>query len=523
MSCSPNEIKPSNIMIMKKLTVLLAFTFYLYTLIAQESKIPIFVSDSLETYITRGMAKWEIPALSIAIVKDGKVIFMKGFGVVKLGSKEQVNENTLFMIGSNTKAFTATTITILQDEGKLTLNDKVQKWMPEFKLRDLLASKEIIIADLLSHRIGFETFQGDFTYWTSNLSRSDVIHKMALIDPIYNFRTKYGYCNAAFLTAGELIPKITGKSWEETVKEKILTPLKMNRTLMLSQELRTASNTAFPFTLVDDKLTELPIPYIDNLAPAGSISSCVKDMATWLMVQLNNGKIDSIQVIPEKAILAIRRPYSMIALDSRDKQETHFYLYGLGLVISDRNGKLVYSHGGGVDGFLSSVMFIPEEKVGIVVLTNTDQNNFFQNLTDEIRDAYLGLPYQNYSDKSFEVFKKELYKSKAKIDSLKNVVKLFNKPSIQIENYVGTYTNEVYGDIAIKLEKNNLNIHFSNHPDLIGKLEHLKNDVFLCTYSNPTMGIVEIPFNIDNEKVLGLTLSVADFVEFTPYIFKKNK
>ena len=508
---------------MKKLTFLIVFVFYLCSLIAQECKLPVFVSDSLENYINRGMTKWRIPGLSVAIVKDGKVLFMKGYGSTRVGDGEPVNENTLFMIGSNTKAFTATTIAILQEEGKLTLNDKVQKWMPEFKLKDPLASNDIIIADLMSHRIGFETFQGDFTYWTSNLSRAEVIHKMSLIDALYGFRTRWGYCNAAFLTAGELIPKITGKSWEETVKEKILTPLKMNRTLMLSQELKTASNAAFPFTVVDGKLTEIPIPYIDNLAPAGSISSCVKDMSAWLMVQLNNGKIDTIQVIPEKAILAIRMPYSIMGVDPRDKQETHFYLYGLGLEINDRNGRLVYSHTGGVDGFLSSVMFIPEEKIGFVVLTNNDQNNFFQNLTDEIRDAFLGLPYQDYSDKSFTVFKKGIDKSKAKIDSLKNEVKLFNRTSLPIEEYTGTYTNKVYGDIAIKKEKNNLNIHFSNHPDLIGKLEHIKNDVFLCTYSNPTMGIVEIPFNIENEKVNGLTLRVADFVEFTPYIFVKNK
>jgi CubicO group peptidase (beta-lactamase class C family) len=510
-------------MIMKKLVFIVAFTFYLCTLIAQESKLPVFVADSLQNYISRGMTKWKIPGLSVAIVKDGKVIFMKGFGVTRVGSKEPVNENTLFMIGSNTKAFTSTTIAILQEEGKLSLYDKVHKWMPEFKLRDTLASNDIIIADLMSHRLGFETFQGDFTYWTSNLSRAEVIHKMSLIHALYNFRAKWGYCNAAFLTAGELIPRITGKSWEETVKEKILTPLKMNRTLMLSKELKSASNAAFPYTMVDGILTELPVPDIDNLAPAGSISSCAQDMAIWLLAQLNNGKIDSIQIIPEKAIQAIRMPYSIMGIDPRDKQETHFYLYGLGLVINDRNGKLVYSHTGGVNGFLSSVMFIPEEKTGIVVLTNTDQNNFFQNITDEIRDAFLGLPYQDYSDRSLVAFKKYFDRSKANIDSLKNVVKLLNKPGSPLENYTGTYTNEVYGNIAIKLEKNNLNIHFSNHPNLIGKLEYLKNDVFLCTYSDPAMGIVEIPFRVENDRISGLTLHVADFVEFTPYIFVKNK
>jgi CubicO group peptidase (beta-lactamase class C family) len=510
-------------MIMKKLVSLIVFAFYLFTLTAQEKKLPVFVTDSLDNYITRGMTKWKIPGLSIAVIKDGEVKFIKGFGVTRAGSKEPVNENTLFMIGSNTKAFTATTITILQEEGKLSLNDKVQKWMPEFKLKDTLASNEIIIADLLSHRIGFATFQGDFTYWTSNLSRADIIHKMAFIDPPYGFRTKWGYCNAAFLTAGELIPKITGKSWEETVKEKILTPLNMNRTLILSKDLKTASNAAFPYTIVDEKLTEIPIPYIDNLAPAGSISSSAKDMASWVMMHLNNGKVNGIQVITEKAVQAIRTPYTIMGMDPGEKQETHFYLYGLGLFINDRNGKIVYSHTGGVDGFLSSVLFIPEEKVGIVILTNNDQNNFFQDLTDEISDAFLGLPYQDYSDRSFDLSRKFLNRSKARIDSLRLVVKSVNKPGLPLESFSGKYTNEVYGEIAIELEKNSLNIHFSNHPDLIGKLEYLKNDVFLCTYSNPEMGVVEIPFKVENDKVSGLTLRVADFVERTPYIFIKNK
>ena len=150
---------PFSLLLLTGIIILTTVTY------AQESKLPVFITDSLENYITRGMIKQKIPGLSVAIVKDGKVLFMKGFGVTRVGSKEPVNENTLFMIGSNTKAFTATTIAILQEEGKVSLYDKVQKWMPEFKLRDPLASNDIIIADLMSHRIGFETFQGDFTYW----------------------------------------------------------------------------------------------------------------------------------------------------------------------------------------------------------------------------------------------------------------------------------------------------------------------------------------------------------------------
>lgn len=488
---------------------------------AQELKLPSFVTDSLDSYVKKGMLDWRIPGLSVAIVKDGKVVFMKGYGVTHAGGKAPVDENTLFMIGSNTKAFTATTLAILQESGKMSLNDKVRKWMPEFKLRDTLASNDIMVCDLLSHRIGFETFQGDFTYWSSNLSRADIIRKMGLIHAPYKFRTKWGYCNAAFLTAGELIPRITGRKWEEVVRDSILVPLHMDRTLMLTDDATKLTNAAFPHTLVNKKVEEIPYANLNNLAPAGSMFSSAKDMTSWLIAQLDYGKFNNTQVISRKAIQAIRMPYSIMAMDPRDKKTTHFYLYGLGIGINDINGKLCYSHTGGVDGFLSSVMFIPEEKLGIVVLTNTDQNNFFLDLTNEIRDAFLGLPYTGYSNKSLKSFNEDKKNADAKIDSLRNVVRQNFKPSVPLEQLVGKYTNEVYGEISLNIENGKLRIAFSHHPGLNADLEHLKNDVFLCTYSNPTMGIVEMPFKIANGKVEGLTLRVNDFVEFTPYDFMK--
>ena len=468
------------------------------------------------------MKDWQIPGLSVAIIKNDEIVFMKGFGVTKVNGSETVDENTLFMIGSNTKAFTSTALSILQESGVLNLNDKVKKWMPDFNLKDTLASKEVNIVDLLSHRIGFETFQGDFTYWTSKLSRAQVIQKMSLIEAPYSFRTKWGYCNAAYVTAGELIPRVINKTWEETVKDSILLPLKMNRTLMLAEELKKASNAAFPHTKIDDNVVEIPIANINNLAPAGSMSSSAKDMTNWLFAQLNNGKINGEQILSAKSIREIRRTSSILGVDSRDNQETHFYLYGLGLMINDRDGKLVYSHGGAVDGFLSQVMFVPEENLGIVVLTNTDKNNFYDDLTNEIRDAFLSLPYKGYSYTSLKNFKADELTKNNKIDSLKHIVKLNNISSLPIDAYTGDYENGIYGKINVKLEENKLNIYFSNHPDLIGKLEHIQNNNYLCTYTMPIMGTVEIPFKIENNKVIGLTLRVDDFIEFTPYEFKKT-
>jgi CubicO group peptidase (beta-lactamase class C family) len=504
------------------LAVLLIFVASFGVVRAQESKLPSFVTDSLDNYIKRGLASWNIPGLSVAIVKDGKVVFMKGYGVTRIGGAEPVDENTLFMIGSNTKAFTATALTILQASGKMNMTDKVRKWMPEFRLRDSLASNDVMICDLLSHRLGFETFQGDFTYWNSNLSRAEVIQKMSLIRTPYHFRTQWGYCNAAFLTAGELIPRITGRTWDDVVRDSILVPLKMSRTFTAIDEAKKITNLALPHSVINRKMQEISFDNLSNLAPAGSIVSSAKDMSSWIMVHLDNGKLNGAQVISPKAIQAIRKPYSIMAIDPRDKRATHFYLYGLGLLVNDCNGRLVYSHTGGIDGFLSSVMFIPEEKVGIVVLTNTDQNSFYQDLTSEIRDAFLGLPYKGYSDKSLVQFNEDKKLSDARIDSLRNVVKQGNMPKLPLKSFVGRYTNEVYGDISVNLDKGKLNITFSHHPNLVANLEYMKDDTFLCSYSLPTFGIVEMPFKVAVAKVEGLTLRVNEFVEATPYEFSKE-
>src|SRR5882757_6030394 len=183
--------------------------------------LPSFLKDSLDTYVEHALTDWEIPGVSVCVVKDGKVVAMKAYGVKELGKPDKVDTNTLFMIGSNSKAFTATALAMLDADKKLSLDDKVTKWLPSFKLDNAAAGEQAIIRDLLCHRIGFRTFQGDFTYWTSDLTRKEVIEKMSHIKAAYPFRTTWGYTNAAFLTAGEIIPKATGIQWEDYIKEKI--------------------------------------------------------------------------------------------------------------------------------------------------------------------------------------------------------------------------------------------------------------------------------------------------------------
>src|SRR6185312_5936676 len=249
-----------------------------------------FIKDSLEYYVNRAMTNWRIPGAAVCIVKDNKIVLMKAYGIKELGQPEKVDVNSLFMIGSNTKAFTATALAMLQTQGKLSLDDKVTKYLPQFKLEDKLAGEMAIVRDLLCHRLGFQTFQGDFTFYNTNLTRNQVIEKLGQMKETYPFRTKWGYTNSAFLTAGQIILVVTGKPWEVFVKENIFAPLGMSNTLALTADMNKSLNRTVPHTLIDGRLSAIPYAQIDALAPAGAICSSVNDMSKWVMALLDDGK-----------------------------------------------------------------------------------------------------------------------------------------------------------------------------------------------------------------------------------------
>lgn len=213
---------------MRLTTFLSAFLLFTASLKAQQ---PSFVTDSLDSYIAKGLADWDIPGLSLVIVKDGKTVVMKGYGVKDVVTRSPVTEQTLFMIASNTKLFTATAMALLEADKKLSLNDKITKYFPQYRLYDPNTTALVTIRDLLTHRIGTKTFQGDFTFWNTSLSREEIMSRMRLLKPSQLFRQDYGYCNSCFLTAGQVIPKVTGQSWESFIRENIITPLQMNSTL----------------------------------------------------------------------------------------------------------------------------------------------------------------------------------------------------------------------------------------------------------------------------------------------------
>jgi CubicO group peptidase (beta-lactamase class C family) len=481
-----------------------------------------YVKDSVDKFVNEAMQMWQLPALAVGVVKDGKVIFTKGYGTRAVGKNEKVDENTLFMIASNSKAFTATALCMLETNKQISLEDKIVKFFPDFKLFDEATTQQVTVRDMLCHRIGLKTFQGDFTYWGSKLSRKEIMQKIGLNMPIYDFRTRYGYCNAGFLTAGEVIPKVTGKAWEEFVRDSIVKPLKMSNTLMLSKDALSATNIAIPYTIYEGKLTQLPYNQIDALAPAGSMISSVKDVSNWLLTQLDTGKFEGKQVIAKQAILKTWEGNTIISTRKSATRPMQFSLYGLGWGVQDYAGRKLMEHTGGAEGFVTSTCFLPEEKLGVVVLTNTDQNGAYLSLRYQIVNMMLKLPYKNFNQLYGKADMEALKEENERIAQERTKVAQKNKTELPLASYTGTYKHKVYGKIDIKLEKDRLNIYFEQHPTLIGKLETQGGNNFLCTYSSPTYGIHALPFKVENGKVKSVAVKVNDFIEYDAYIFEKE-
>lgn len=504
---------------MKKIASLLIifclFTIYTYTQ-------PSFITDSLDSYIQQGMKDWDIPGLAIAIVKDGKVVAMKGFGVRDVQSKEPVDENTLFMIASNSKLFTATALAQLEYDKKLSLNDKITKYFPHYRAYDTTTTQLVTIRDMLSHHLGTKTFQGDFTFWNTSFSRQEIINKMRLLKPSQNFRQSYGYCNSCFLTAGEIIPVVSGMPWEVYVYDSIVEPLGMTNTHTLGYGMEQMPDAAKPYTNTFSKnLVELPYDHIDNLAPAGSMVSCVKDISHWLLMQIDSGRYEGKQILPWAVLQTTREMQTIISSTKSSVYPSHFLGYSPGLFQRDYSGRQVFWHTGGADGFVTNICFVPEEKLGITILTNNDNQGFFELLRYQILDAYMNMPYVNRSKKQLNDFLKEQNKELLKIDSLKARVK-GNKSALPLNAYIGTYANELYGTIIITTDDNDLKIKFNNHNNLTARLQYMDNDEWLITYSHPAFGIFPLKFKTESNKVVSIDIKVNDFIEYDLYTFIKK-
>ncbi|PKP09556.1 MAG: hypothetical protein CVU09_11495 [Bacteroidetes bacterium HGW-Bacteroidetes-4] len=510
---------------MKKYLIILAGTWFLMNqgvLYSQNSNIPGFIADSLETYISKALQAWNIPGVAVGIVKDGQLILEKGFGVKQQGTAYPVDEKTLFMIGSNTKAFVGTAMALMEYEKVWNLNDKVTQWVPEFKMADPWVTAHATLTDIVTHRLGFETFQGDFMYFDSDLSDAQMFDKIGSVPPLYDFRTRWGYCNAGYFVAGKAIEKATGKPWDHYLKERIFSPLQMNRTFTRVAEIVNDSNASKPHSFVNFELTEIPYGGLDLLGPAASMSAGIADLNRWTIMLLDSGRVEGETVLPPKVIDRGRRPESLIGNGRHVFNKNLFRLYALGWNLMDYEGKKVVSHTGAVHGFLSSVTLVPELNLGVVVLTNTEQNYFYEALKWEIVDAFMELPYRNYSDLYLKFYKRGLEKEKAEVQAWRDSAALEPKPDVKLSAFGGTYLSPVYGKGRIQVQGKQLELTLEHHKNLKVKLEHMGKNRFLATYSNPLDGIRVFPFTVENGEIKSFVLSVNEGLEFTTYTFIKQ-
>jgi CubicO group peptidase (beta-lactamase class C family) len=500
----------------------LAFILILTTSVVSIAQ-PAFIIDSLDTYITREMERWQVPGLSIAIVKDGQTVLAKGYGVKDINSKELVDAYTLFQIASNSKAFTGTAIAQLHQQKKINLDEKVKKYMPQFALYDNVSTDLCTVRDLLCHRIGLGTFQGDFLNWGSTLSRQEIIAGMGRTKPKNQFRYNYGYCNAAYITAGELIPIVTGKTWDQYIQENYFEPLNMVHTNSTYAKMLNDKNACTPHTLVKRKLTRLPLTNIDNMGPSASINSCAADMANWLIMQLDSGRFKGKEVVPF-SVLRETRKSSMVVSDANSKlfPSKHFVTYGLGWSSYDYLNKRVWEHSGGANGFVTKTEFIPEAGLGVLVYTNTDANSLYDALVKQVIEAYLNAPYRNISAAYYNASLPNKLAEQKELDSLENLAKKKIKTTLPLSQFEGKYSNSVYGNMEIKAEKGILKMYLGKHPNNIGTMQHLGNNNFLCTYSDVTCGVEVLPFTIENNTVKSIHVKVADFIDYEKYEFLKQ-
>src|SRR5271167_4282694 len=354
---------------------------------------------ALDSYVVNSMKVFDVPGMAVAIVKDGKIVLAKGYGVRKLGDAAPVDEHTMFGIGSNTKAFTTAALATLVDAGKLSWDDPVYQRLPGFVMYDPYVSHEMTIRDLLTHCSGMGLGEGDLLFWPhSTYTREEIIYKLRFMKPASSFRSHYAYDNLLYMTAGQIIPAVTGVSWDDYIRQHIFTPLGMNHSNVTNANIQPGDDVAFPHSRRNDKLQVIPFEALDNAGPAGAINSCAADMAKWVQLQLNRGKFSDRdgRLFTEQRSTEMWTPQTILPIGQYAPPliglKPKFADYALGWGLRDYHGRKLAGHTGGVAGFVSRVMLVPEETLGVVVLTNAEEDGAFDSILYHVLDHYFALP-----------------------------------------------------------------------------------------------------------------------------------
>ena len=433
--------------------------------------------SALDKFVQSAMHRWKVPGLAIGIVQGSSVVYLKGFGVRDIKTGEPVTSDTLFDIGSCTKAFTAASIGILVDRRKMHWDDPVNEYVPFFHLRDPMADENVTIRDLLTHRTGMGGT--DLLWYGSPFSLEQIIRHVRYIKPTAGFRALFQYQNVMYATAGYAVGEATGGTWENFVRQNIFEPLGMSGADFSAVDAQKTADHATPH-LEQSNGTVNAIPWrnLDNIAPAGSINAGVRDMTKWIAMQLNDGVANGKRLISDKSMTEMHTPQIVVPAGGEFQlffPEPMQLSYGMGWFIEDYRGHQIILHPGDIDGFASVVVLIPEVHTGFVILANLDHTPVRAGLAYHLIDQFLGLQAEDWIGHFAKVAKGMNDAEEKTTEERGQKRHKGTHPSRGLAAYVGTYRNRGYGDAVVSLEGNHLAFQFHSFQSA---LTHFQYDTF---------------------------------------------
>lgn len=476
----------------------LCLIFFYSTLIASKNQ--------LDTLIENSLAIWKAPGVAVSVIYENNN-YSKGFGVREIKHEEKINEETLFSIGSLTKAFTSTSIAILAQEKKVKWDDPIIKYYPSFYLFDPYVTQNTTFRDILSHRIGLENHEGDMLWEFQPYTRKEIVNRMRLLTPTYAFRTNYAYQNLTYILLGEVIESITELTWDQFIKEKIFNPLGMKSTISFLKDQKGNSNIAFPHAKIENSIQAIPWDSVESLGPAGSIVSNINDMAKWLRFQVKTSK-DIPKPNEENSFIDMFLPHVTIPFCPTLKPlfpEANFLMYGLGWFLYDYQGKKVVQHDGIVNGMSSLLLIIPEIGFGVVVLVNLEDTLMPYAIAYKIMDTVLKIAPKYDWDKELLAFEVQTHEEEQKAEENFVKSKVPNTlPTKKLKDYEGIFEDPLYGKITIWQE--NKESLCAKIIAVIGKLEHWQDDTFRFIPQDKTLMKPLISFRIEDGNIKSLSL-----------------
>ena len=447
----------------------------------------------LDAYIEQARRAWEIPGLAIAIVRDDSVIFARGYGVREHGRDAPVDEHTLFAIASTTKAFTAAALGMLVDEGVLDWDDPVRRHLPAFELQDPYVTRHVTIRDLLTHRVGVA--REDNVWIAGPFERPEIIRRLRHLDQVRGFRHGYSYNNLMYMVAGEVVAAAADTSWDAFVEARLFEPLGMTRTTSRFDVVQTRDNVSSAHIRSGGQIIVMDRRDYDALGPAGSVLSSARDMAQWIRLHLNGGVYDGKRLLKRETIEEMHTPQVVMRIDSVTRRmfpTQNFSAYGLGWRLHDYHGRKIVQHTGSVNYTRTQVGMIPSEGIGVVVMANLSSSTLQTALMYRVFDLLLGLPETDWSGEYLALARR----SSGGRGSEPEVKAAQRGPSLPLEDYAGTYSDPLYGDVTVALEDGRLVLRYS--PDYVADLEHWRFDTFRGRWRSRGFGQTAVTFGLDS-------------------------